>query len=128
MFREIIEETGIDADSFTADVTHETLPCSTLGCLAPGERVNLERAMPAGGRFGGHIVSGHIDGVGTIIRRKKRGNGECRLSPFGICRTTANVMKLWWNVWRRPNSPQNMACLPLTDIGTGSTENITLLW
>ena len=45
---------------------HETLNRSSLGCLSVGSRVNLERAMAADGRFGGHIVSGHIDGVGCI--------------------------------------------------------------
>ena len=61
----------LDAQQFSADVMHETLNRSALAGLKPGSRVNLERAMPADGRFGGHIVAGHIDGVGTIteIRR-----------------------------------------------------------
>ena len=59
--------TGKDGGGFTADVMHETLNRSSLGKLVPGSPVNLERAMPANGRFGGHIVSGHIDGVGTIL-------------------------------------------------------------
>lgn len=56
---------------FTADVMHETLERSSLGKLHTGSPVNLERAMKADGRFGGHIVAGHIDGTGTItdIRR-----------------------------------------------------------
>ena len=56
---------------FTADVMHETLNRSSLGNLRQGSPVNLERVMAAGGRFGGHIVSGHIDGTGTVsaIRR-----------------------------------------------------------
>lgn len=58
--------TSLDDGGFTADVMHETLSRSSLGALAPGSRVNLERAMPANGRFGGHIVSGHIDGTGKI--------------------------------------------------------------
>ena len=58
--------TSLDDGGFTADVMHETLNRSSLGALAPGGRVNLERAMPANGRFGGHIVSGHIDGTGKI--------------------------------------------------------------
>lgn len=58
--------TSLDDGGFTADVMHETLGRSSLGALAPGGRVNLERAMPANGRFGGHIVSGHIDGTGKI--------------------------------------------------------------
>ena len=55
--------TGVDGSGFTADVMHETLQRSSLGALGPGSRVNLERAMAADGRFGGHIVSGHIDGT-----------------------------------------------------------------
>ena len=51
---------------FTADVMHETLNRSSLGNLRQGSPVNLERAMAAGSRFGGHIVSGHIDGLGTV--------------------------------------------------------------
>ncbi len=66
--------TGIDSGEFTADVMHETLNRSALGQLALGSRVNLERAMPADGRFGGHIVSGHIDGVGTVSSINKDDN------------------------------------------------------
>lgn len=54
--------------TFTADVMHETLNRSSLAHLHSGSRVNLERAMAANGRFGGHIVSGHVDAVGTIQR------------------------------------------------------------
>jgi riboflavin synthase len=63
--------TSIDGNSFTADVMNETLSRSSLGDLRIGGRVNLERAMPAIGRLGGHIVSGHIDGTGTISGIKK---------------------------------------------------------
>jgi riboflavin synthase len=52
---------------FTVDVMAETLHRSSLGGLEPGSRVNLERAMAAGGRFGGHIVQGHVDGVGEVV-------------------------------------------------------------
>lgn len=58
--------TDFAADFFRADVMHETLERSSLGHLKIGDSVNLERAMAANGRFGGHIVSGHIDGTGTI--------------------------------------------------------------
>ena len=63
--------TAFDASGFSADVMHETLNRSSLGSLTPGSRVNLERAMRADGRFGGHIVAGHVDGTGKIrdIRR-----------------------------------------------------------
>lgn len=58
--------TSFTSAAFTADVMHETIDRSFLGSLKPGSPVNLERALPANGRFGGHIVSGHIDGVGTV--------------------------------------------------------------
>ena len=61
-------------DSFMADVMAETLRRSSLGSLKAGSKVNLERAMAANGRFGGHIVSGHIDGTGTIVQMKPEGN------------------------------------------------------
>ena len=57
---------SLSGRAFSADIMAETMNRSGLGQLAPGSRVNLERAMPADGRFGGHIVSGHIDGTGTI--------------------------------------------------------------
>ena len=59
---------------FTADVMPETLRRSNLGTLRSGDPVNLERAMAADGRFGGHIVSGHIDGTGRITDLKKEEN------------------------------------------------------
>lgn len=63
--------TSLGPGWFTADVMHETLNRSSLSDASAGTFVNLERAMAAGGRFGGHIVSGHVDGTGVIreIRR-----------------------------------------------------------
>jgi riboflavin synthase len=58
--------TEMSENSFAADVMAETMRRSKLGSLTSGSRVNLERAMGAEGRFGGHLVSGHIDGTGTI--------------------------------------------------------------
>jgi riboflavin synthase len=55
--------------TFTADVMPETLRRSTLGELAPGDRVNLERAVRADGRLDGHLVQGHVDGVGELVSR-----------------------------------------------------------
>jgi riboflavin synthase len=57
------------AGAFTADVMHETLAKTSLGALAPGTRVNLERAVTPTTRLGGHIVQGHVDGTGTVVRR-----------------------------------------------------------
>lgn len=67
--------TSLFQGGFCADVMAETLRRSSLGKLCAGYSVNLERAMSAFGRFGGHIVSGHIDGTGIIRNLKKEGNG-----------------------------------------------------
>ena len=66
--------TGLSSDGFTADVMPETLRRSNLGTLRKGSPVDLERAMAADGRFGGHIVSGHIDGTGRIAQMKRDEN------------------------------------------------------
>jgi riboflavin synthase len=57
---------ALSEDGFAVDCVAETLRRTALGALAPGDGVNLERALPVGGRLGGHIVQGHIDGVGTV--------------------------------------------------------------
>lgn len=66
--------TSMSENGFCADVMAETVRKSSLGILKSGDSVNLERAMAANGRFGGHIVSGHIDGTGTICQFKKEQN------------------------------------------------------
>ena len=66
--------TSLGSGTFTADVMHETLRRTAFSRLAPGVRVNLERAMAADGRFGGHIVAGHVDGVGTITELRRDDN------------------------------------------------------
>jgi riboflavin synthase len=60
----------VDADGFSADVMAETLIRSSLGRLAPGDPVNLERAATLSTRLGGHLVQGHVDGVGTVLERR----------------------------------------------------------
>lgn len=66
--------TKMSGGGFTADVMAETLRRTNLGSLGIGAEVNLERAMAADGRFGGHIVSGHIDGTGIVKSLKNEGN------------------------------------------------------
>lgn len=63
---------SIDGGAFACDVLPETLRVTTLGALGPGAVVNLERALAAGGRLGGHIVNGHVDGVGRVTRVARR--------------------------------------------------------
>jgi riboflavin synthase len=62
--------------AFAADVSLETLQRTTLGGLKAGDAVNLERPLALGDRLGGHLVLGHVDGVGRIVAREKVGNGE----------------------------------------------------
>ena len=66
--------TSLTAAGFMADVMHESMERSSLSKLKIGDAVNLERAMLAGGRFGGHIVSGHIDGMGKIEKIRQDDN------------------------------------------------------
>ncbi|MYQ77252.1 MULTISPECIES: riboflavin synthase [unclassified Streptomyces] len=66
----------LGAHEFTADVMAETLNRSSLGALTTGSRVNLERPMALGGRLGGHIVQGHVDGTGRILERRPSENWE----------------------------------------------------
>ena len=63
-----------DSQEFTVDVSPETLAVTTLGSLTPGAPINLERAMKLNERIGGHLVSGHVDGVGSILNRQQEGN------------------------------------------------------
>lgn len=63
-------------DGFTADVMQETLKLTSLSGIKVGDPVNLERAMTAATRFGGHVVQGHVDGVGTVISREPSENWE----------------------------------------------------
>lgn len=61
--------THFDGNAFAADVSRETLSLTTLAGLAPGSRVNLEKALLAGQALGGHYVTGHVDGIGTVVAR-----------------------------------------------------------
>ncbi len=75
----VIDASGsasLERGEFTADVMAESLKRSSLGDLGVGDRVNLERPMAADGRFGGHIVQGHVDGTGTVLRREPSENWE----------------------------------------------------
>ncbi len=61
---------------FAADVSGETLKLTSIGDLEPGSGVNLERAMKAGARFGGHLVSGHVDGLAEVVARESDARSE----------------------------------------------------
>jgi len=72
------------ADWFVFAAGPESLACTTLGHMSPGDRVNLERALRAGDPLGGHFVTGHVDCVGTLLERIP--NGEWETSWFGFPR------------------------------------------
>ena len=80
--------TSVRGDCFTADVMNESLRRSSLGDLKPGSRVHLERARAANGRFGGHIVSGHIDGTGTVVSVRRDD-----IAVWYTIRTTPQLMR-----------------------------------
>lgn len=107
--------TGLGSGTFTADVMPETVTRSSLGRLTSGSGVNLERAMAADGRFGGHIVSGHIDGTGKIEKLTKDGIAvryqiaapsnvlrgiveKGSVAIDGISLTVTKVTKAWFEV------------------------------
>lgn len=114
---------------FTADVMAETLKRSSLGALGVGSRVNLERPMAVGGRLGGHIVQGHVDGTGTILERTPSEHWElvkvglpAHLSRYvvekgsitvdGVSLTVVEVADDWFTISLIPTT------LDLTTLGT----------
>lgn len=115
--------TALTAHGFCADVMHETLNRSGLASLKNGSHVNLERAMAANGRFGGHIVAGHVDDVGTILSVKKDDNAiwytvkasaavlryvveKGSITIDGISLTVAKVGKDWFSISAIPHTVQ----------------------
>lgn len=76
--------TTFTSTNFTVDVMPETVDATSIHSLKIGDKVNLERAMSANGRFGGHFVAGHVDGVGKILRKSPRANAiviDIAISP-----------------------------------------------
>jgi riboflavin synthase, alpha subunit len=81
--------TGFEGSSFSADIMAETMRRSSLSHICAGDSVNLERAMAADGRFGGHIVSGHIDGTGIISEMKREDN-----AVWVTVKASSDIMRL----------------------------------
>ncbi|MGE4214783.1 MAG: riboflavin synthase [Anaerotignaceae bacterium] len=128
----------ISGNTFTADVMHETLKRSSLGSLTTGSKVNMERAMSAEGRFGGHIVSGHIDGTGVIRAKKKDDNAiwitinttleilrliveKGSITIDGISLTVTEVTEVSFSVSVIPHTATSTTLL---DKGVGDTVNL----
>ena len=91
--------TGHDTATFTVDVMQESLDRSSLGALQPGSPVNLERAMRADGRFGGHVVQGHVDATTTCLGRTPGENWE--VVTFALPPALAPVSYTHLDVYKR---------------------------
>lgn len=90
--------THVGGDRFTADVSASTLALTTAGSWAPGRRLNLERALALGDRLGGHLVSGHVDGVGRLQAKRRLGEAwqlryamPSELAPYLVSRGSIAV-------------------------------------
>ena len=119
--------TVVDFDkfSFSADISMETIRCTAFESLKTGDCVNLERAMLANGRFGGHIVSGHIDGVGKIVNISKIGefyNLDIELGDnevkYVISKGSISVNGISLTVAKVNNNLVKCAIIPKTYEGT----------
>ncbi len=125
-------------DWFTADVMAESIAMSTLGALAPGQRVNIERAAQVGDRLGGHIVQGHVDGTATLLSvedgsawRVQRYSLAPDVAPLvarkgsiavdGVSLTVSAVGRDWFEV---SLIPETLAATTLGTKNVGDTANI----
>ena len=126
--------TTIGSGRFTADVMPESVKMTTLLQVSTGSKVNLERAMAANGRFGGHVVAGHVDGQGTIIGKDHVGNSivfrittdsdilhyviyKGSITVDGASLTVSNVGPSWFEISIIPHTIGN-TILQYASIGT----------
>jgi riboflavin synthase len=130
--------TKINSKTFTADVMNETFSRSSLGGLTANSIVNLERAMPANGRFGGHIVSGHIDGMGSIVKISEDDNAvwftiKCsreimsyiiEKGSIAIDGISLTVAKVTWDSFSVSVIPHTLKNTALLTKGVGSVVNL----
>jgi riboflavin synthase len=130
--------TALDGARLGFDLLEETLAVTNLHAVRPGAAVNLERAMPAGGRYGGHFVTGHIDATGTIrVWEKRGGDFELRIgidpahgiylvpkgciAVDGISLTVADVGRDEFSVWIIPHTREVTA---LAERAAGDAVNL----
>ena len=137
--------TVVDSDegTFTADVMKESMDRSTLGSLVPGSPVNLERAARVGGRLGGHIVQGHVDGTACLLSREPGDNWDvlrfglaAELSPYVVEKGSITVdgTSLTVSAVSEPGAkeeffevsliPETLRATTLGDLAIGATVNI----
>lgn len=113
--------TGHDAATFTVDVMQESLDRSSLGSLRSGSPVNLERAMRADGRFGGHVVQGHVDATATCVRRAPGENWEVvtfalppKLAPYVVHKGSITLDGVSLTVSRLAEEEFDVSLIPTT--------------
>ncbi len=130
--------TAIDDGTFSADVMPETLTHTTLGGLVAGAGVNLERALQAGARLGGHAVQGHVDGVGTIVARTPGARWDdvdievpdalarylARKGSITISGVSLTVTHVTGNVFGVSLIPTTLEATTLGDLKPGSQVNL----
>ena len=116
---------SIDGGHFTVDASHETLSRTNLGNLAAGSEVNLERSMKADGRFGGHIVTGHVDGQATVQKIEEVGkslvfwfNVPQELSKYFIAKGSVAVDGISLTVNEVVNNNFSVNIIPHTQVET----------
>lgn len=113
--------TSFSAEDFVMDVMPETIQATSLNMLEVGSQVNLERSMPADGRFGGHFVSGHIDSVGHIVTKTSEENAiyyEIRLpkefTKFILMKGSIAVDGISLTVFGRSDDSFTISLIPHT--------------
>lgn len=116
---------SISGHSYSVDVMHETLNRTNLGELKGGSRVNLERAMQANGRFGGHIVAGHVDGTGRIRSMRKDDNAvwitvdtSSEVLKYIIDKGSITIDGISLTVARVDNRSFSVSVIPHTGVNT----------
>jgi len=117
--------TEIGKDYFTVFASDVTLGITTLSLCKPGKKVNLERAMQPQGRLGGHLVQGHVDGMGTITRINKMTNGLSvtvevpqDISPFIVPKGSIAIDGISLTVVDKINTTVELYCIPETIVNT----------
>jgi riboflavin synthase len=113
--------TTSDTEGWSADIGPETAHVTTLGSIVPGQKINLERAMRADGRFGGHFVQGHVDGVGIVDAIRQDGESywiavriPTELEPFVILKGSIAVDGVSLTVARLERAMLHVMIIPFT--------------
>jgi riboflavin synthase len=113
--------TGVDRSAFQGDLGPETLRVTTLGALTPGATLNLERPLRADGRFGGHFVQGHVDGLGYVEARKPEVDFEwltvafpTELAPYFVLKGSVAVDGISLTVARLAGDRFDVQVVPYT--------------